>query len=330
MLKITFLSFVLLSLIIILAAAWVWRPISASHPAIKNGNLPALIPLREFYANQDSIGGHSISKDGSKLAWIETKWFNRVLKIKDIKTGDINSLDTPKGSWLYYWSPNDNSIILNIDREGREIYEIAIRDVDNIDGEWRFFDLGKDAISFINFLPKTASNTIIIANNKRNSSIFDLYNLDLTSGDVEPLGLHQEQQVTFSYDDSGTIIGRVIQGEIGSGDWVFEAGNSDENWNKVAAGNYTDSLWLFGNKLDDNTIFGISNLNRDKSAIVSFDLTDGSEKVIQQDDRVDISYIYMNNVSNKLLMSNVHTENVEHTFFDEEFAEKLSMIDAKP
>jgi hypothetical protein len=42
----------------------------ARHAALQDPALPQLIPARAFFANTASSGGHQVSHDGRRLAWM--------------------------------------------------------------------------------------------------------------------------------------------------------------------------------------------------------------------------------------------------------------------
>jgi len=318
-----FLFLGLIAVLTVISVAWVWRPISATHPAIAEGNLPDLIPLRDFYANQDSKWGYSLSFDGKKMAWLEVEWFKTVLKVQDLETNDVSTLKLPKhsGGWRYYWAPDGHSMMLVIDRTGWENYEIAINDLSESNDKWKFFDFGEKTSSFIEHTPKTISNEIIVSHNGKDKSKFESYRLNLISGETKPIktGAEGVSHSFPSFDYDGKVIGRVVYPEKEKSNWIFESGNPQDGWKEVARGDYTDNLNLVGKLQPDNTMYGISNLGLDKAALVNFDLSTGKQEIIYQNDAVDISTVNLQPHENKLQMAVTYEHIAERKFFDPQF-----------
>jgi len=323
------LAIVTMLVIFAVIGAWIWRPIAATHPALLKSDLPPMLPLGEFYANQEWKWGYTVSRDGSKLAWIEIKWFDRVLMVKDLASATVSQIEMPKfNSWRYYWAPDGNSLLLNVDRTGSENFEIAILDLGKKDDEWRYFDLGSNTRSIVHQIPRKKSDEILIRSNQNNPAISDLYRLNLKTGKTEPVGVEPERQVTYVFDYESKLFGRTIFGQTGSGDWIFETGNTEAGFSEIARGNYSDNLNIFGTVTEDQKIYAISNRGRNTNAFVKLNLTDGSEEVIFEDDRVDVGWVYINPATNELQMIRSYPGAVEHKFYDANFEALTKLLGA--
>ncbi|MDJ0614887.1 MAG: prolyl oligopeptidase family serine peptidase [Rhizobiaceae bacterium] len=328
--KLILAAFAAILTVSIAAAFWVWGPVAATHPAVLNGNLPSTIPLRDLYANRDARWAYSLSRDGEKLAWLEVEWFKPVLKVKDLKTGKTATLDIPKnsGHWRYYWAPDRHSMLLVLDRSGKERYEIAINDFENEQSGWKFFDFGEATNSFIQFVPKTVSDEIIIAHNGKNSRYFEFYKLNLKSRETNPLGVGLEgQQISYAIDDDGNIFGRTVKPDD-QGNWRVEAGTPQTGWREILRGSYDDSIDLFGKLNDDNSIYGISNLGLNTRSLVKIDLTSGEQEVVFSDSDVDVGWVHLDPRNNDLQMIKTYREIVETRFFDEDFKRDVGLLGA--
>lgn len=308
--------------------AWIWRPIAPTHPALVASELPPVIPLRAFYANQDSKWAYSLSRDGSRLAWLEIEWFREVLKVKNLDTGKTETLPIPEhsGSWRYYWAPDGHSMMLVVDRSGRETYEIAINDFDDTNSGWQFYDFGENTTSYIQFVPKTNSDEIIIIHNGEDSRYYEFYRLDLKSGETTALGARAEgRQVSYAMDYNGVIFGRTLY-TGNNGDWSFETGNPQEGWREVLRGTYRDRLNLFGNLNDDNSMYGVSNIGLNTLSFVRFSLDDGEQEVIFSDQDVDVGWVNIDTRNNALQMIKTYKGIVEARFFDPEFEQHVRSL----
>ena len=89
-----------------LAAAsliWFWSLDSAPrHPALAEADLPPLIPVRQFYADQSLEWVYKVSFDGRYAAYRATRLTKQVILIKDLKTGEQKAKITDWNN--YFWA----------------------------------------------------------------------------------------------------------------------------------------------------------------------------------------------------------------------------------
>ena len=98
--------------------AWVFRSISPTHPALESANLPPLVPLRTFYANTEARWRYSLSPDGSKLSWLESKWFRPALWVKPLGASEAEIFSTSDEVRWYVWASNSRHLLYQADRDG--------------------------------------------------------------------------------------------------------------------------------------------------------------------------------------------------------------------
>lgn len=306
--------------------AFLWRPISEQHPALLNGTLPPTIPLRDFYANQDSKYLWALSSDGKKLTWIETKWFKPILRIKNLSTGETSSVRPPKGFLGYLWAPDQKTILFSLDAKGREHQKIASIDTTELNSDLRIFDFGEKTTSFVYHIPKQKTDTILIAHNGRDPSSFEIYRLNIQTGKTEPFGELVGHQTTYTLDHAGNILGRTVFTNPQSADWSFEVPTDNDSWKEIAKGNYTQGIISLDQMAKDGTIYALSNRGRDKISIVEFDLTNGEEKLVYTDPDIDLSGATINPDTNELLMVTSFPGYQKRVFFDEAFKKDVESL----
>ena len=316
----------IVAVLALIVVAWIWRPIAASHTSIVSGNLPDAIPLRDFYANQDSKYGWALSADGKKLTWLEIEWFKPILRIKNLETDVTTSLRPPKGFLGYVWAADQETILFTLDAKGYEYQKIAAIDSSNPASGLRIFDLGETTTAFIYHIPKQKTDEIIIAHNARDPGSFDTYQLNVKTGSTEPFGARLGHQTSYVLDHAGNISGRVVYENPQDGDWSLEVSDKDGTWREIASGDYKDSL-IFSDQIGkERSVYALSNRGRDKRALVKFSLEDGSEEVVHSDPDVDISGVLLNPKNNELLMAISHPGYQRRVFFDGDFEDDISKL----
>ena len=318
--------FLLSFVLIILAVAWIWRPITASHQAIEGSNLPNPIPLRDFYANQDSKYGWTLSSDGKKLTWLEIKWFKPILRIKNLDSGQVTGLRPPKGFLGYKWAADQETILFTLDAKGYEYQKIAAINTTQPDPDLRIFDLGEKTTAFIYHIPKHKSDEIVIAHNGREPASFDTYKLNVKTGETEPFGARLGHQTSYALDHAGNILGRVIYLNPQNGDWSFEVSTQDGNWKEIASGDYKDTLIFSDQVGTDGKVYALSNRGRDKISLDKFDLDNGNEEVVHSNPDVDLSRVFLNPKTNELLLATSYPDYQKRTFFDVDFEKDVASL----
>jgi hypothetical protein len=66
------------------AVSFLQRDIAAWHPAVAGADLPAVIPVRDFYADRRATWGHAVSASGCFVAYAGTKLTEQYMFIRDI------------------------------------------------------------------------------------------------------------------------------------------------------------------------------------------------------------------------------------------------------
>ena len=243
----------------------IYPPVSASHPALKDAEQPELVPLRAFYADASSRWRFRLSPDGKRMAWLESKWFRPALWVRDLDGEKQNIFDTPDRVRWYAWSADSRYLLYLADRDGWENDQIVSVDVTQDGAQPRTYDFGKDVKAWIAQIPPDAGAEILIAHNGRDRTKFDLYRLNLDSGETEALDLISDRAVTWSFDRKGEVFARRVFDTKSR--WRVETRTRDD-WNEIASGGMEESFHVLAEPDEAGRLLAISNLGRDKSALV--------------------------------------------------------------
>jgi len=303
----------LLAVISALSVAWFTRPISPTHTAIVNAQLPPLIPLRELFANTDSRWRYRLSPDGSNMSWLESKWFKPALWVKSLNGSETNIFHTDDEVRWYEWSSDSRYLVYQADRDGWENDVLVSVDTQNPNAKPRTYDFGKDVKSFFYKIPKDAGSTVLIGHNARDRSRFDLFKLDLASGKATSIDLSVEEGVWWHITSSGEIYARTKG--VGGADWQFEVREND-GWREIARGTFEDIFAPLSDPNENNISYAVSNLGRDKSALIKLNLNNGKEELVDQHSDVDYGGVLFDVKTQKPLMAMLSPDYQERRFFD--------------
>ncbi len=244
-----------------------------------------LIPLRDFFKNPEKTA-YKISPDGKYLSYLAPH-NNRlnvfIQKIGSDKAERITN-ETERDIVNYIWGNNEQILYLQ-DNKGDENYHLYTA---NIDGG-SIKDLTpfeKIAVQLIDELEEIDSE-VLIAINKRNPEIFDAYRLNIKTGGLK-MEAENPGNVSLWYTDHNGKIRTAITTDGVNSSLLYR---EDEKapFRTVLTTSFKESARPLFFTFDNKNIYALSNLNRDKLAVVKFDIANGKEiEVIYENPEVDV------------------------------------------
>lgn len=313
-----------LPILLVLAAGLFWaRPIAESHPVLEGSDLPPLIPLREFYANADERWRFRLSPDGRKLAWLEAKWLRPALWVQPLDDQDTEIFHTRDRVRWYRWSSDSKYLLYLADRDGWENDVLVSVDTTTPGSQPRTYDFGKNVRTALEFIPSDGGAKVIVAHNARDRSRFDLYRLDLESGETEPLDLSLDQGTHWSFDRIGEIFARKRY--LSGTEWLQQV-RDGESWRDLLGGGMEDAFYLVSGPDDTDRALALSNLGRDTTALVQVDLTTGRQTEISARSDVDFGRIVLHPEDERPLIALHNPGRQEREFFDDTMRKHVAAL----
>lgn len=298
------------------AGAYLTFPsITATHPALQSG-LPDLVPLRHFYANADSKWRYRLSPDGQRLAWLEAKNLKPALWVRPLEGDDAEVFATDDEVRWFAWSADSRFLLYQADRDGWENDVIVSIEVGAPNAAPRTYDFGADVKSSISAIPPETGNEIMIRHNGRDRARFDLYRLNLDSGDATLVYEVEELGAWWNIDRQGQIYARTRT--ITPDDWRVELREGGE-WREIRRGGLEDDFWILAQPDAEGRILAISNMGRDKRALVRFDPANGAETVLHGEEDVDLSWVEQDPRDGRPLSAVSYPGYQSRVFLDEDY-----------
>ena len=99
-----------------------------THPTLLSSDLPPLVPLEDFYADQSESWGYKISPDGSKLAWIARQNGKPTVHFKEIDSHVVYTIAARKPVYRLYWAFDSRRVYFYWDEDGDENYHLYVAD----------------------------------------------------------------------------------------------------------------------------------------------------------------------------------------------------------
>lgn len=273
------------------------------------------IPLRDFFKNSEKLG-FSVSPDGKHIAYL-APWENRMnifvqqrgsdesVRITNVSSRDIMG---------FFWG-NDDRIIYVKDKDGDENYHLFSVDKSGKNE--------KDLTPFegvrCNIVDELydSETDILIEHNKRNPEVFDVYRLNFVTGEMILSAENPGNISTWKSDHDGKIRAAIATDGVNNSMLYRE----DENgpFKNVITTDFKESLIPLFFTFDNRHIYASSNIGRDKSAIVKYDISGAREiETIFEHPEVDVHHLSYSKKRKVLTAISYTTWKRERKFLDNE------------
>ncbi len=319
---------IFISVLVLIAATaavvfWVFRPIPATHPALQAG-LPDLVALRHYYANADSSWRYRLSPDGKYLAWLESKYLKPALWVRPLEGETTEIFHTSDEVRWYQWSADGRYLLYQADRDGWENDVIVSIDVTQPGAEPRSYDFGRDVKSWIHAVPAESGADILVAHNARDARKFDLFRLNLDSGETTPLEQVSELGVQWRVNRRGDIYAKTVFET--PDDWRTELLQPDGSWMQIAEGGLEDWFSVLAEPDENGEILAVSTLGRDTSALIRFDPATRTQEILFEDETVDLSWVETHPATGAPLSAVSYPDYQRRAYFDPAYQAMLGAI----
>ncbi len=275
------------------------------------------LPLETFFRNPERVG-YQISPDGSHFSYM-APWESRrnifVQRVGSDEAVRITS-ETERDLAGYFWA-NDHRLLYLKDTGGDENYQLYGVDLDG-DNPKAYTAIPGVRTQIIDPL-EAIDSLMIVGTNQRNPMIFDPYRLNLNTGEMTLLCENPGDIQGWQTDHDGKL--RVAYAIVdGVNTQIRYRESEQEEFRPVLTTNFKESVGFSAFTPDNRQVYAITNLGRDKTALVRMDPATCEElEELYADDRYDLSGIWYSKVQNKLLgVSHLGHKGVVRHFFDEE------------
>ncbi len=100
----------------------------ATHPALVEAALPALIPAETFFSTERETWSHRIPPDGRKLLWIALHEDRPTIHFRDIDGAEAKAIPAARAVRWAYWAFDSRHITAWWDEDGDENYHFLVAD----------------------------------------------------------------------------------------------------------------------------------------------------------------------------------------------------------
>ena len=246
---------------------------------------PAVIPRKDIFGNPErSIA--RISPDGRHVSWLAPK--DGVMNVWVAPTDNpanarVVTSDSYRGIRIYYWAPNSEYIYYTQDDGGDENFHVYSSDIET--GE--VLDLtpvAEGARATIEQVSPAMPDHIVVGINERDPQIFDLYIVDVTSGERELLKENPGYAAWLIDNSLAPRYGLQPTPDGGANIVDFDG----EVFAVISPEDFLVTQPIGFNE-DNTAIFMLDSRGRDTAALTRVDLGTGEPELMAANDDADIS-----------------------------------------
>ena len=309
---------------------------SVTSPVAEKEGLPPQFPVRDFFANPERAY-FRLSDDGKTLGFMQPvapeSGGQRRLNVyvqalegsRQVGEPRMLTSETARDISIYYWKGSD-TILYEKDFGGDENFHVVAVDVKS----GRITDLtpgDKVRASIQDDLPEDADH-ILVAHNRRNAELFDVYRIDLGTGKEEMVAQNPGDIVGWQTDHAGRV--RMAVRSAGLDTITLYRPDEKSDFKPIITTDYKTQVDPAFFTADNSKLYMISNRGRDKRALVMVDpARPDAEEVLFVDSEVDAGGADWSRARKRLTMVVYEKDRTERKFFDPYLESVFTRLKAK-
>jgi dipeptidyl aminopeptidase/acylaminoacyl peptidase len=282
-----------------------------------SGDGSRLIPLRDFFRNPEK-SRFEVSPDGRSIAFMQP-YQRRMNVFVQPRAGGAAvrvTSETARDVAGYFWK-GPGRIVFRKDFKGDENYHVVCVDADGANlVDLTPFDKVR---AYIVDPRRDHDDEMIIAMNRRDRTVFDVYRVDLATKQLTLIAENPGNVTGWVTDHSGCIrLALASDGVISS---ILHRPDARTPFATAITTDFKDEIRPLFFDADDKLLLAASNLGRDKAAIVRIDpATAREESVVFAHPEVDVSDASWSHKRKVLTEAQLVTTRREREVFDPEMA----------
>lgn len=285
-----------------------------------------LIPMKDFFRNPEKAG-FDLSPDGSHLAFL-MPWENRLnVHVQEIGSDEIVRVTsaTARDIGGFAWA-NENRLVYVQDTGGDENFHAFAVDIDGGNSiELTPFDGVRAQI--VDDL-EDDTNHMLVSLNKRDPRIFDVYMVNINSGEMEMVAQNPGNIAGWLTDNDGKL--RVATTSDGVNTSLLYRETESDDFQVVLTTNFKEDAAPLYFTFDNTQLYVSSNIGRDKRAIYTFDPNTAEHiDLVFEHPEVDVTSVLRSKERKVLTGVTFTTDKRRYHFFDDQRRQLQETLEAK-
>ncbi len=272
-----------------------------------------VIPMEDFF--RDPVkAGYRISPNGRMVIFRAPHMGRMNVFVQSL--GDTSAMpvtnETDRSIYNAFWE-SDDRIIFTKDLGGDEnMHVLSVKpDGTGLVDHTPFEKVRSDVLDILEERP----DELIITSNKRNPQVFDVYLLNTSTGDLEMVAENPGNITGWITDHDGKIRAAVTSDGVNTS--LLYRDTEKDKFKTVITTSFKETLSPVLFSFDNKNLYCLSDLGRDKAAIVEFDPNTAKEvKVIYENPEVDVAGLDYSKLRKVLTVAYFETDKMQKHFFD--------------
>ncbi|MBE3560624.1 MAG: S9 family peptidase [Ktedonobacteraceae bacterium] len=288
----------------------------------------ALIPRRVLFGNPVKTSPQ-ISPDGRRLAYLAP--VNDVLNVwvGTVGKDDFQPVtqDTDRGIRFYFWAADNKHIMYIQDVGGNENWRLYATDLET--KETRDLTPFENVQVQIIDRDKHFPDELLIAMNKENPQVHDVYHLDLRSDSLELVAKNPGNIAGWTTDTQFKIRGAVAALPDGGNDLLIRDDEQSE-WRKLLTWDADDALnsGPLSFSKDGQSLYLQDSRNANAGRLVRLHIPTGDLAIIAEDPQYDVGNVMIHPDTYEVQAVAFNRDRVEWQVLDQSIAEDFERIRA--
>ena len=288
----------------------------------------ALIPREVLFGNP-AKAAPQISPDGTRMAYLAP--VDGVLNVWVGHVGQNNhepiTHDTDRGVRVYFWAHDGRHILYLQDVGGDENWRLSSVDLETGDqSDLTPFDGVQVQIIHHD---KRHPNELIVAMNKEDESVHDVYHLDLTSKELELVAKNPGNVANWVVDSNMAVRGAVAATEEGGFDLMVRDDEAAE-WRTLVTWAADDALTSgpVGFTRDGQSIYLLDSRNASAAPLVRMEIKTGCIEVVAGDEQYDVGDVTLHPDTYEVQLVSFVKARIEHRVLDSSIQKDIDAVAA--
>ncbi|MDQ7948506.1 MAG: S9 family peptidase [Pedobacter sp.] len=284
-----------------------------------------IIPVNDFFKSQDRAT-YRISPDGRYISYLKLQDKKQNLFVEEIATGKSVQLThlQEKNISFYAWVSSDELIYYK-EKNGQR-FQSDLFIINKAGKGERKLTSNESRIRVLQD-ELTEGKFLLVLSNQRDSTVSDVYRLNVRNGEMK-MALKNPGNITrWMTDARGQLRMAVSSDGVNETLWYRE--NENQQLKALVTNSFkTTLLPIAFSESNPNLIYAISNVGRDKNALVELDCTTGKEKnVLFANDTLNVVDAQYSRQKGKIAFVVVENWKKEKHYLDNDAKERYQKLD---
>jgi dipeptidyl aminopeptidase/acylaminoacyl peptidase len=280
------------------------------------------IPVADFFKNPEKTA-FAISPDGKYISYLQPYKDRLNIFVQNVDGNNVVRLtnDTSHNIAYYFWANNNELLYLKNLGGYSNLGLFAVKK----DGTDNRSLIGYESSKIGLITPRAYNNDILIALNMRDSTVFDAYRMNITTGKLSLLVRNPGNITDFYADSSGKL--RLALTSDGVDETLIYRKTESGDFSPVIKNNFKTSINFLGFS-KDSCIYILSNQNRDKKALVELNCNTGKEhRELYSNPQVDVSEGGYSRSKNKMVFAGYESWKQERHYLDRDTKDMFGRLE---